>query len=165
MKLLPPIPEAKELVPVVDRKKEFLLHPITAAAWHLLKDAAKSKGIDLRLVSAFRSIKRQNEIIEGKRKKGIPDCEIFKVSAPAGFSEHHSGRAIDLSTDGYTALEEEFESSAAFEWLKENASSFGFTLSYPRNNQYGIAYQPWHWFHNGKAEQGSLWSTSLSRRA
>lgn len=152
MKALPQILEAKELIPVIDGEREFLMHPDTARAWLSLKVGAESDGVVLRLISAYRSVDRQNEIIEAKRSKGIPDSEIFKVNAPAGYSEHHSGRAIDLGTVGYTSLEEEFESSAAFGWLKENASKFGFTLSYPRNNEYGIAYEPWHWLYCGECD-------------
>ncbi|WOO41130.1 M15 family metallopeptidase [Rubellicoccus peritrichatus] len=132
---------------MADREKKFLLHPHAAEAWRKMKATAKSQGIELWLVSAFRSIERQNRIIEKKKKKGIPDRDIFRVSAPAGFSEHHSGRAIDISTEGYTALEKEFENSEAFQWLNNNASVFGFILSYPRGNEYGIAYEPWHWLY------------------
>lgn len=105
----------------------------------------------MELVSAFRSIARQSEIIENKRAKGIGDSDIFKVSAPAGFSEHHSGRAIDVTTTGYTPLEEEFEDSEAFKWLLMRGMEFGFTLSYPKENQFGIAYEPWHWLYGRKA--------------
>ena len=55
------------------------------------------------------------------------------------------GRVVDLTTPGYAALEEEFENSAAFEWLSRNAVEHGFHLSYPRDNPHGIAYEPWHW--------------------
>ena len=56
-----------------------------------------------------------------------------------------SGRAVDLTTPGYAPVEEEFERSPAFAWLKRHASRFGFRLSYPRRNRHGIAYEPWHW--------------------
>lgn len=147
MKPLLPIPEESNLVVVIDNDHEFSLHPAAAEAWNRLKAAAAAADIDLSIVSAFRSVARQQEIIEHKRKQGIPDWEIFKVNAPAGFSEHHSGRAIDITTQGYTPLEEEFEQSKAFAWLCDNAAGHGFTLSYPRDNEYGIAYEPWHWLY------------------
>ena len=71
--------------------------------------------------------------------------EILKVSAAPGYSEHHSGRVVDLTTPGYAPLEEEFEDSAAFAWLCRSAAEHGFYLSYPRGNPHGIAYEPWHW--------------------
>jgi hypothetical protein len=50
-------------------------------------------------------------------------------------------------------IEEEFEHSQAFQWLIQNAHKFGFRLSYPRGNKFGIAYEPWHWFYEGNAQQ------------
>lgn len=163
MVTLPPVKEEQDLVVFLDEGREFLLHPKAAKAWEKLKVAAKSDNVHLELVSAFRSVSRQSEIIENKRKKGIPDSEIFKVSAPAGFSEHHSGRAIDVTTTGYPPLEEEFENSKAFKWLKNSASAFGFTLSYPRNNEYGIAYEPWHWFYQNDMTQSSAAASATSQ--
>ena len=49
-----------------------------------------------------------------------------------------------------TPLEEEFERSPAFRWLQRNAMQYGFTLSYPRGNRHGIAYEPWHWCWHAK---------------
>ena len=80
-----------------------------------------------------------------KRERGLSIDEILKISAAPGYSEHHSGRAIDLTAPGYAALEEEFEKSPSFAWLRRHARRFGFALSYPRNNRRGIAYEPWHW--------------------
>lgn len=71
--------------------------------------------------------------------------QILEVSAAPGFSEHHTGRALDLTTPGGPVLEEPFEHTDAFAWLSESAGSFGFHLSYPRGNSHGIAYEPWHW--------------------
>ena len=107
--------------------------------------AASEDGIELHLVSAFRSASYQLEILRRKLDQGQSIDEILKVSAAPGYSEHHSGRVVDLTTPGYAALEEEFETSAAFAWLRRNAANYGFHLSYPRGNPHGIAYEPWHW--------------------
>ena len=103
-----------------------------------MKKDSKKVGIELILVSAFRSIKRQQELINDKRKKGIPDKEIFKVLAPAGHSEHHTGCALDLHTPNSAILEEDFEKTSAFAWLNKNAGLYGFELSYPRDNPTGL---------------------------
>jgi len=118
------------------------------------EEAAWTEGIHFYIVSAFRSIARQSEIIEGKRRDGLSDEDIFRVNALPGLSEHHTGRALDLNTPDLPALEEEFEDSQAFQWLIQNAGHFGFELSYPRENKYGISYEPWHWFYKGNAQQG-----------
>ncbi len=117
-----------------------------------MRESAARDGIDLQVVSAFRSIEYQLGILERKLARGQTIDEILRVSAAPGYSEHHSGRAVDLTTPGFAALEEDFERSPAFAWLMRNASPFGFALSYPRGNPHGIAYEPWHWcWHPAKA--------------
>jgi D-alanyl-D-alanine carboxypeptidase len=108
--------------------------------------AALSDGVVIKIASAFRSVDRQAEIIRAKLAEGLSLDAVLCVSAPPGYSEHHSGRAIDVATDEGTApLELEFEKSRAFRWLSKNAGRFGFTLSYPARNPHGYDYEPWHW--------------------
>ena len=121
------------------------LVPAAATAWRAMKAAASSDGITLQIVSAFRSVERQTAIIRRKLEAGISLPEILAVSAPPGFSEHHSGRAIDITTTGVRPLEQEFDGTAAFQWLSRSAGSFGFILSYPLGNRHGYLYEPWHW--------------------
>ena len=125
--------------------REHLLAPAAAGAWRQLRDAAQADGIRLRIVSAFRSVDRQAEIVRAKLSRGQPLEAILAVSAPPGYSEHHSGCAVDLTTDGVTPLEEAFEGTPAFRWLTANAGRYGFRLSFPRGNSQGYAYEPWHW--------------------
>ncbi|HSX61652.1 MAG TPA: M15 family metallopeptidase [Tahibacter sp.] len=121
------------------------LTPRAARAWLRMRHAAALGQIELQLVSAFRSIEYQVGIIERKLARGQDMAQILAVSAAPGYSEHHTGRAIDLTTPGFAALEEEFEQSPAFRWLVKNAAEFGFSLSFPRGNRHGITYEPWHW--------------------
>ena len=121
------------------------LAPRAARAWQRMRAAADSDGIELQVVSAFRSIAYQLDLLRRKLAKGQSIERILRVSAAPGYSEHHSGRALDLTTPGYAALEEEFERSPAFAWLQVNAARFAFRLSYPRGNPHRIAYEPWHW--------------------
>jgi len=110
-----------------------------------MREAAAQAGVELEIVSAFRSIEYQLGILRRKLERGQLMGDILRVSAAPGFSEHHSGRALDITTPGYAALEEEFERSLAFDWLRKNAKLYNFSLSYPRGNRHGIAYEPWHW--------------------
>ena len=116
-----------------------------ARAWQRMHAAATQAGVELLVVSAFRSIAYQCGIVERKLARGVSIGEILRVNAAPGFSEHHSGCALDLTTPDSADLEESFENSAAFAWLGLHAAHFGFTLSYPRGNPHGIAYEPWHW--------------------
>lgn len=121
------------------------LAPRAARAFMRMRAAANAESIQLQLVSAFRSADYQLGILKRKLERGQSIDEILRVSAAPGYSEHHSGRAIDLTTPGYPSLEEAFEESPAFAWLNARASQFGFALSYPRGNPHQIAYEPWHW--------------------
>lgn len=120
-----------------------------AKAWTRMYAAARADGIGLEAVSGYRSHDYQLGIFERKLARGLTVPEILTVNAAPGFSEHHSGRALDVSTPGEPSAEESFERTAAFEWLQENAGVHGFTMSYPRDNPHGIVYEPWHWYFSG----------------
>ncbi|WP_395681636.1 D-alanyl-D-alanine carboxypeptidase family protein [Dokdonella sp.] len=126
------------------------LAPRAASAFARMRAAAGAEAIELQAVSAFRSADYQLGILKRKLEHGQSIEQILRVSAAPGYSEHHSGRALDLTTPGFAALEEEFEHSSAFAWLVANAPRFGFALSYPRGNPHGIAYEPWHWCWHAK---------------
>jgi D-alanyl-D-alanine carboxypeptidase len=127
--------------------REHRLVPSAAKAWREMKAAALVDGETLLIVSAFRTVARQAEIVRGKLQAGASIEEILAVCAPPGYSEHHTGRAVDLSTPGARPLEIEFANSSAFRWLHRNATRFAFALSYPQDNPYGYQYEPWHWCH------------------
>lgn len=121
------------------------LAPRAAKAWLRMREAAARDGVQLQVVSAFRSVEYQLGILKRKLERGQSIEQILRVSAAPGYSEHHSGRAVDITTPGFAALEEQFERSAAFAWLSTNAQSYNFRMSYPRGNPHGITYEPWHW--------------------
>ncbi len=83
------------------------------------------------LVSAFRSVEFQAALIRAKLARGQSIDAVLKVNAPPGYSEHHSGRAVDIGEAGCPALEDAFDQTAAFAWLVGHAAAFGFTMSYP----------------------------------
>jgi len=141
------VPEPRRLVAIGNdtQGRPQLLAPSAARAWTRMVAAATHDGVVLQVVSAYRSTEYQLGILQRKLERGQPIEEILRVSAAPGYSEHHSGRALDITTPGFTALEEEFEQSPAFAWLGANAARFGFRLSYPRGNRHGIAFEPWNW--------------------
>jgi D-alanyl-D-alanine carboxypeptidase len=121
------------------------LAPATARAWRAMKAAALADGVELLLVSGFRSVSYQADLIRRKLASGQDIQAILRINAAPGFSEHHTGRAIDVATPGTRPLTEDFASSAAFTWLTGQAHRFGFGMPYDRDNGYGFAYEPWHW--------------------
>jgi len=144
---LPLQAEADELVSagcdVFDRPQQLTRQAL--AQWQALCAAAAAEGIVLGLVSAFRSVDYQCRLIERKRERGQSLETILRVNAAPGYSEHHTGRALDLTTPGCEPLSEAFENTPAFAWLQQQAGHFGFVLSYPRDNPHALVYEPWHW--------------------
>ena len=144
---LPLCPEANDLcsigADIFEREQRMI--PQAAIAWRSMRTSAARDHIELQVVSAFRSVEYQEGILRRKLEKGQDISEILMVSAAPGFSEHHTGCALDLTTPGCAVLEEDFEQSNAFEWLMENAGRFDFSLSFPRDNPHGVAFEPWHW--------------------
>lgn len=127
------------------------LHPKANQAWQAMKSAADKAGINLQLVSAFRSLDYQAQLIKNKLDQGQELKQILSANTAPGHSEHHSGCAIDVTTTGFKPLEQDFEQSPAFKWLTAHADEFGFVMSYPKDNQQGIIYEPWHWcYHPSK---------------
>ena len=166
---LPPVPEgyemrmarhaeARDLEPVGrdTAGRDALLDPRAAGAWRSMSGSARRAGIELLIVSAFRGVERQCAIVSAKLSRGESLADILRTSAYPGFSEHHTGRAIDLGAPGCADLTDRFDQTREFSWLTENAGRFGFSLTYPRGNPCGIAYEPWHWcFNPVEPEPGS----------
>ncbi|MEQ1514478.1 MAG: M15 family metallopeptidase [Lysobacteraceae bacterium] len=126
-------------------RRPLWLHPCATRAWAVLRAAALRDGIVLEAISGYRSHDYQLGIFERKLARGLTVDDILTVNAAPGFSEHHSGRALDLGTPGEPPAEESFELTTAFAWLREHACDHGFVMSYPRDNPHGIVYEPWHW--------------------
>ena len=71
----------------------------------------------------------QAALIAVKLRGGRGLDDILSVIAAPGFSEHHSGDALDLTKPGTEPLSEAFETTPAFDWLPAHAADFGFSLS------------------------------------
>ena len=129
---------------------EKQVHKDLAKAFVQMQNDALKDGIKLEIISGFRSIEYQKTIFPCKFK-GDPTEEEFiarlKYSAPAGFSEHHTGLAIDINS-----LEEDFADTKEYEWLLEHAKDYGFEMSFPKNNNQGLGFEPWHWKYTGTKE-------------
>lgn len=119
--------------------------PEALLAWRQMQQSAAAEGVELWLVSAFRSVDYQAEVIRRKMAAGRSLDDILRVNAAPGFSEHHTGRAIDIASPEDEPLAETFENTNAFRWLDSNARRFGFVMSYPRGHRHAISYEPWHW--------------------
>ena len=111
--------------------------PVVVDAFMAMQQACKEQtGAQLMVNSAHRSF--QQQIAMHKRSaKGY--------AAHAGYSEHQTGLAIDV-----TSLEHPmrwpFDKSEECAWMHEHCHEYGFILRYPKRQSriFGFAYEPWH---------------------
>lgn len=124
------------------------LRTAAASRFQEMAAAARASGISIVPLSGYRSVQEQQYLFFGiKAERGLRAEERATVSAPPGYSEHHTGYAIDIGdgTQPDTHLEESFESTEAFQWLSENAAYYGFELSFEGGSSETVNYEPWHW--------------------
>ncbi len=127
---------------------ELKLREAAAKSYLNMNAAAKADGVDLVVISAFRTIDEQQELFfEISKQRNQTPAQRAKVSAPPGHSEHHTGYALDIGDSAVPSatLSTSFEKTAAFQWLQSNAAKYGFEMSFPPNNPQGVMYEPWHW--------------------
>ena len=108
----------------------------------LLEDA-EDDGIDLRVLSGYRSFDTQASLKYNYLVTYGSGANTF--SADQGYSEHQLGTTVDFTTPELGAsLTTAFDQTEAFDWLDNNAHKYGFVMSYPKGNAY-YQYEPWHW--------------------
>lgn len=137
-------------------QRPLWLHIDAARGWRHMRDAALADGIVLDAISGYRSHDYQLGIFARKLARGLRVEEILAVNAAPGFSEHHSGLALDIGAPDEPPAEENFEATPAFAWLREHAGEHGFAMSYPRANPHGIVYEPWHWRFDASLQQAPI---------
>lgn len=126
-----------------------------AAALEAMQREAAAAGVDLVVLSGFRSLSLQQTLFfDVKAERNQSASSRARVSAPPGFSEHSTGYAVDLG-DGRlpgTNLSQSFAATPAFAWLQRHAARHHFLLSFPPGNRQGVSYEPWHWRYEGSTE-------------
>lgn len=142
--------------------EEFNLLPQVALAFKAMQTAAKKEGIDLKVVSSFRSYTAQKSIWNRKYKRFISEglsgpeaiTKIIEYSTLPGTSRHHWGTDIDLIegskiVEGDVLLDKHFNQGAyqkLHQWLLKNATRFGFDMVYTKDSlRKGFFYEPWHY--------------------
>lgn len=138
---------ASELQPIVAGSHIKLRQP-AAQQFQAMMRSARARGVILVPISGFRSIQEQQHVyFDIQAQRGQTVTKRAEVSAPPGYSEHHTGYAVDIG-DGATPatnLNPNFDKTKAFQWLNANAARFHFEMSFPEDNAQGVSYEPWHW--------------------
>lgn len=135
---------------------------VDRAAYEPLKalfKAAEEAGVPLELVSAYRSISLQDRLftrsVNSYISQGYSEQQAITKANYArtftGTSEHNTGFGFDILQKGSYYLTEQFENTAQFKWLMENAEDYGFILRYAKDKVdiTEIMYEPWHFRYVG----------------
>ena len=128
-------------------KENMYLNSECKEAFIKMAHDAEIMGYNLRAISTYRTFEYQENLYNNYVKHdGVEKADTY--SARPGYSEHHTGLAIDLDNKelSYT----NFENTKEFNWMMENAYKYGFILRYPRDtNITGYMYEPWHFRYVG----------------
>ncbi len=126
----------------------YRLRKSAATKFQAMIAAARSSGVNITTISAFRSVEDQKRLFfgVGAQRGQVPEKRA-EVSAPPKYSEHHTGYAIDLGDSSVPAtnLNQNFDTTPAYKWLKTHAATYSFELSFPKDNIQKVSYEPWHW--------------------
>lgn len=151
------VPESLSLIP-----SEFVYDPSTGSGQaremkihtkilpfllDLLK-MARNSGIDLKIISAYRSFGEQSVLKGAYTVNYGSGANTF--SADQGYSEHQLGTTIDFTTTSVGSSFSGFSKTKEYEWLLQNAYKYGFIVSYPEENTF-YQFEPWHWRFVGKS--------------
>lgn len=117
----------------------------THEAFVKMATAASRDSIELITDSGFRSPGFQMRIIKRRLKEGQEPRRVFREVAPPGYSQHHTGRALDL-----VPSEARFAHTETYQWLQEHAAEFGFEQSYPDDPESPFPWESWHWMYVAK---------------
>ena len=142
------------LVPIDDAGRTAT--PETVAAFNKMHQSAANAGFNLVISSAYRTIDRQITLFENAGGLQFEDyhCPTYGAQsivqlplrvAPPGFSEHHTGRALDLVCPNGTLLDRNGPTDMG-RWVAQNAYRYGFIVRYKPDNIHITGYisEPWH---------------------
>jgi D-alanyl-D-alanine carboxypeptidase len=134
---------------VYEPEKEKLISGELLPFLQTLLDDAHAEGVDLLVISAYRSFGTQGMLISAYTVT-YGSKTANKFSADQGYSEHQLGTTVDFTTATLGAAFTNLQKVKAYQWLVANAYRYGFILSYPTTNTY-YTFEPWHWRFVGKA--------------
>ena len=129
--------------------KTIKIEKKTYEAYKKLKEELKQEGIIIELDTVYRTVHEQQKIWDDwKKEKGID--YVHKYVAKPGYSEHHTGLAIDIciikNEKTIVEIEDMLKEREIYKKIHEIIPHYGFILRYPRHKEKitGYGYEPWH---------------------
>ncbi|KAF0092081.1 MAG: peptidase M15B and M15C DD-carboxypeptidase VanY/endolysin [Fusobacteria bacterium] len=126
-------------------------------AFESMKKAAATEGINLFIVSGFRSYSHQATLYKNYVSRS-GQAEADRFSARPGHSEHQTGLALDLNSASSS-----FAGTKEAIWLANNSFRFGFIVRYPQGKEAitGYMYEPWHMRYLGVANATKVFNSGM----
>lgn len=132
--------EPDELVQI---EGNYVATPETVEAYQNLTKDLEDLDMKIYIVSSYRDIAYQQRLYDYYLKSDSKE-EVDTYSSRPGYSEHHTGRALDISqvAENLNA----FEGSDEAKWVYENAYKYGFIVRYKaeQTDVTGYIFEPWH---------------------
>ncbi|QSH92803.1 D-alanyl-D-alanine carboxypeptidase family protein [Treponema medium] len=126
-------------------RKDLSLTKTAEQALQEMALAAKRDGVTLIVSSSYRSYTYQKNLFDRYvRESGEKEAERF--SARAGTSQHQLGTVVDFGS-----ISDEFAQTRAGKWVLQNASKYGWSLSFPKGYEAvtGYVWESWHYRYIG----------------
>ena len=153
----------ESIVELVDTKnawdEDIKIEKETFEAYKKLKADVEKEGVYIELDSVYRSVKAQQELWDNWSKDPEKGPEyVKKYVAVPGYSEHHTGLAVDicLKIDGKLVYDndEMKKEKEIFSKIHSKLADYGFILRYldGKDDITGYAYEPWHLRYIGSVE-------------
>lgn len=127
---------------------------------------ARAQGYGLFVREGYRTQEEQQQLmdekIEAYENEGKSKSEAKKLAeqwvAIPGTSEHQLGIAVDINADTTKS-----SSDDVYNWLAENAHTYGFIKRYPSNKTdiTGVINEPWHYRYVGKEAASKIYSHGI----
>jgi hypothetical protein len=161
-RLLPDEYEPHDLVELPDSLKgadyvhrSMSLRAGAADAFSRMIAAAAADGVEIRIVSAYRTADYQRQLYE----RAVERDPYQRASAPPGRSEHRLGTTADVVATGDAGLTTRFAESDAASWLARRAAEFGIvaTFSEERHAARAVEWEPWHLRWVGESADEAEW--------
>ena len=117
---------------------------LTANEFNLMTKDFRAKYTDyLGVCSGYRSYATQEKNFNASVER-VGEKETLKWYTRPGYSEHHTGYAIDFNTNSYG--DTAFTGTGNQKWFKKNCHKYGFILRYTAEKQdiTGVNPEAWH---------------------
>ena len=142
---------ANLVAPNIPAAFDPLLRQDASGALEQMYAEASEAGVPFRIQSSYRSYTTQLRV-KANSVSRLGQTVSDQRSARAGYSEHQTGLAVDLTTSsGRCTLDACFADTPEGGWLAENAWRFGFILRYldGKSDIHGYVFEPWHFRYVG----------------